>query len=314
MAEVASACDTVFDLPELMAVIFSHLSPKELVWRVPLVCRRWRDMAAAYRHPMIPVDLQHGCVEALKIISRRLPKTAGLSVSYIPSSAWVFDLAAFSKLDFLQATTTSFESRHYKRLMGLKLSTLEVRDVRLPGPAIMAKSDNTCLQELSLSMCSTYALHSTTGAEVVKLVKSAPNLRALRLRRVGLRCEDVRAMLLACPRLEVLQLWTNHASTDAATLECIGTYGTALTDVVFTKHELSRVADGLFRYNCDLDAHVTAAFGLFEALPGLRRLRIRRTGRDLAALASERRAGWILPDGCSKPSVDFANSVLIMKR
>ena len=314
MAEVVSACDTVFDLTELMAIIFSHMSPKELVWRVPLVCRRWRDLAAAYRHPMISVDLQHGCLEALKVISRRLPETAGLSITYVPSSAWVYDLAAFSKLDFLQVTTTSFESRHYKALVELNPSTLKVRDVRLPGPAIMAKSDNTCLRDLSLSMCATYALHSTTGREVVKLVESAPNLRTLRLRRVGLRCEEVQAMLVACPRLEVLQLWMDDASTDAATLECIGTYGTALTDVVFTKRQLSRVADGLFRYNCDLHAHVTAAFGLFEALPGLRRLRIRRTGRDLAELASERLREWTLPTGCSKPSVDFANSVLIMKR
>ena len=165
-------------------------------------------------------------------------------------------------------------------------------------------------------MSSTYALHSSTSADVAKLAASAPNLRALRLRKVALDCCDVRAALEACPGLQTLELWMSHNGTSPKCLDAIRKHGTALRTVVFTRRRTFSYADGKFRAESDREAYVRAAFKFFSdpSRPFTWKLRLRHTEPELQRLAARMHTRFTPPPGCVKPSMALWEQSVLWRR
>ena len=308
------ARDTALALPELLALVVKHLSIRELICVVPAVCRRWRAFARTIRASVeLDVTKTAAPTHVVKLIAARLPKTQNLALKGMPVIS-VSHLRKFEQLHRLQLPAQLFENRHYAAVMRLGVASLGLAGVRLPGLQIMAKQRNDRLHDLSLQMSSTYALHSSTRSGVVKLAQSAPNLRALRLRRVPLDRFDLAAVLTACPQLHALEVWMPHNDTSPECLASINEHGAALQDVLYTRRRTFSFVDGVFRSECDRNAYVREAFSIFERRPNMKRLRLRNTEHELHKMAAVAHRTWTLPPGCTKPSLKLEEHTMTLLR
>ena len=286
------ARDVVLALPEVMHLVFRHLGARQLLWRVPAVCRLRNALAVTFQASLeLDMALPGDRRMVVWLAATRLPSTQNLTVTGMRTEA-VDHLAMFRQLQALWVQVHLFESRHYAALMKLGVTSLEMLGVRVEGLEAMAKHDNSRLQHLAVQMAFEYRPHSFKRPGVEKMAASAPNLRTLRLRRVCLMEENIANLLKLCPKLQTLELWSFHSSNTATCLLTIGEHGAALQDVVFTRKRMYNFAESEFRAETDREAYMQCAFRLFEQRPGLRRLRIRHAEPDFHLTASAAHTAW----------------------
>lgn len=283
------ARSAVLQLPELLGVILQHLGAEELIWRLPLVCRMWRDFIRDSFRCRGPLRLS-GKPRVLKVLTARMPLVRSVDLSVVTDVGFecLQKLKCLEELGLRASLLSPLAFRAMRRFSNLRrLSLSAVTPEHLlhmtQGPA----ATFTRLKRLELRMCATASLEPSVPAAVLRLAGSAPALSELYLHNSPLSPDNYLLLFLMCPLISTLYVGAWNFKSCPECLLSIGSCGKHLRRVVYTVKPVYDALDGPAEVERIRTAYVQNVQQLFDNCPQLEQVLLRHVQVELQLMAAD---------------------------